>query len=1052
MTGAKTYFLIAVILMAFAASAYSQIEISIPDTSIENGNSAYVPVLTGDLSGAGVISYQTTIRYNHNVLDIADIDVHGSLTESWGNPTINTNTPGEIRVVGFGVTPLTGAGILFKLKCETFGQPGDSSYIIIENFMFNNNSPQVATNSGLLRISIIPVQVLLQTNFPEVTELLVDGEFHKSPYSAIWIKGSTHQIGVEEFQDISTGVRCAFDSWGDGGDRIHTISVVSDTSITVTLKEQFFVDVQSEWGNPIGEAWYEKGDTARIGVDSLIINENQSKRLFLNWTGEGNGAYSGTQANTTVIVNEAITEVASWQNEFFLSTQVNIQDGGTVTPSPPGSWYKEDSLAEISAAGSQDFTFAGWSGDLIGTENPATIRMDSVKSVTANFAKRVDITFQTEPNGLKIEVDGQEFTAPQTFSWFSDEVHQVRVLDQPVSEGIRYSFSEWSDGGAADHEITVPLESTTYVAHFNKEYFLTTSVQPIGGGTVNPAIPGEWFIEGSSATVSAEASWDYEFDKWSGDVDITENPVNITMDGPKNIIAEFVYNPQQSEWRVNAGGVQYEDSNSNLFEKDQVYTEGSWGYVNGNDWHKYDEISNTDDDVLYQTERYGMSEYRFDLEDGDYLITLHFAEIYYFSTNKRVFSIDVEGKSLFDQLDIYSETGHDNAIKYTFSTQDYGATVRDGQLNISFASIKDEPKVSAIEIVRYVPETPQLTVEQVVIDFDSTKNQGSIDVRNSGGGELAWSIDQNHFVEWISSISPSNGTLSGGEHQNVVLTIDRTGFESGIYSGSIIVNSDAGSQNIELFMTVPEPKPILAIDPLHLNFGSDIKVMDLQIINNGDANLVWSASKIPDVSWIESLTPQSGELTPGSKQFMQVSINREGMTGGTYSGQIAVTSNGGDVSVTVQMHVGEDVEYRINAGGDAYTDISGNDWEPDRAYTNGGYGYVGGNTYETSDPIAETDDDVLFQSERWGLDGYQFDVPPGKYDIELLFAEVYYRYTNKRLFDVSIEGNTVLNNLDLYAEAGHDAALRYEFKEIDVTDGRLNVTFTASKDAAKISG
>ncbi len=51
---------------------------------------------------------------------------------------------------------------------------------------------------------------------------------------------------------------------------------------------------------------------------------------------------------------------------------------------------------------------------------------------------------------------------------------------------------------------------------------------------------------------------------------------------------------------------------------------------------------------------------------------------------------------------------------------------------------------------------------------------------------------------------------------------------------------------------------------------------------------------------------------------------------------------------------------KVNAGGPAYS-ANGESWAADRAYTAGSWGYVGsGGTYTTTDPIANTTDDLLY--------------------------------------------------------------------------------------------
>ena len=62
---------------------------------------------------------------------------------------------------------------------------------------------------------------------------------------------------------------------------------------------------------------------------------------------------------------------------------------------------------------------------------------------------------------------------------------------------------------------------------------------------------------------------------------------------------------------------------------------------------------------------------------------------------------------------------------------------------------------------------------------------------------------------------------------------------------------------------------------------------------------------------------------------------------------------------------------RVNTGGSSYT-------------TGGGWGYVGGNTWSTSDPISNTTDDQLYQTEHWGISAYRFTVANGDYEVILL--------------------------------------------------------------------
>jgi hypothetical protein len=124
----------------------------------------------------------------------------------------------------------------------------------------------------------------------------------------------------------------------------------------------------------------------------------------------------------------------------------------------------------------------------------------------------------------------------------------------------------------------------------------------------------------------------------------------------------------------------------------------------------------------------------------------------------------------------------------------------------------------------------------------------------------------------------------------------------------------------------------------------------------------------------------------------------------------------------------------VNAGGIAYTDPSGNLWAQD-------YGYSGGNTSATSSNISSTNSPTLYQSCRWGNFAYNFAVSNGSYTVTLKFAEIYFTSPGSRVFNVAINGNTVLSNFDIVAQAGTLTALDESFP-VTVTNGQISIQFS----------
>jgi hypothetical protein len=133
----------------------------------------------------------------------------------------------------------------------------------------------------------------------------------------------------------------------------------------------------------------------------------------------------------------------------------------------------------------------------------------------------------------------------------------------------------------------------------------------------------------------------------------------------------------------------------------------------------------------------------------------------------------------------------------------------------------------------------------------------------------------------------------------------------------------------------------------------------------------------------------------------------------------------------------------VNAGGTQFTGADGTSYQSDALFS-------GGSTYRTTAAIAGTTDDALYQSERYGNFSYNVPVANGDYVVTLKFAEIYFSSPGRRTFDVFIEGAKVVSNLDVYAQAGRNAAYDVTVS-VRVTDGMLNITFQSLIDSAKVS-
>lgn len=164
--------------------------------------------------------------------------------------------------------------------------------------------------------------------------------------------------------------------------------------------------------------------------------------------------------------------------------------------------------------------------------------------------------------------------------------------------------------------------------------------------------------------------------------------------------------------------------------------------------------------------------------------------------------------------------------------------------------------------------------------------------------------------------------------------------------------------------------------------------------------------------------------------------------------------------------------YRLNCGGDAVTDSYGSEWEQDDSvYSHSWAERFGMNPFTASQghitsrihglkSSSETSlhaaahDAQLFQYFRWGRHAlnYQFAVPDGEYRVELYFAEPWLGKhegagidcEGERIFDVAINDSVVVDDLDLWAEAGFAGACK-KVVDIKVKGGLLTVSFPEVK-------
>lgn len=173
------------------------------------------------------------------------------------------------------------------------------------------------------------------------------------------------------------------------------------------------------------------------------------------------------------------------------------------------------------------------------------------------------------------------------------------------------------------------------------------------------------------------------------------------------------------------GGNRYyiDEQLKQLWIPDQAYKKGSWGYVGGepfkgnNNRISYGSDKNiygTFNDPIYQTQHVDIKQYKLDVPDGDYELTLLFSElvggetkealVYNLDNNhskeqgaeERIFNVDVNGTSFLRNFNIAAEYGYTTPVNKTIKI-----SVLNGKgVMVEFIPVKGKPVLNALQLRR----------------------------------------------------------------------------------------------------------------------------------------------------------------------------------------------------------------------------------------------------------------------------------------------------------------------------------------------------------------
>jgi NOL1/NOP2/fmu family ribosome biogenesis protein len=283
--------------------------------------------------------------------------------------------------------------------------------------------------------------------------------------------GGVYTAGTQVTLTAQANSGYVFSSWsGDlsGTTNPATITMNSNKIVTANFVQQsvseytLSVSVSPSGSGVVNINPFKSKYTA--GEQVTLTAQANSGYVFSNWSGD----LSGTTNPATITMNSNKIVTANFvqsggdgNTTYTLSVSVSPTSAGVVYLNPAGGVYTAGTQIELSAEANIGYKFSDWSGDLVSTQNPVSLIMDSNKVIVANFVEDLSsytLTININPincGTVIINPAGGVYTAG------------TQVELSAVGYGL-YEFDSWSgDLTGNQNPITIVMDrNKTITANF----------------------------------------------------------------------------------------------------------------------------------------------------------------------------------------------------------------------------------------------------------------------------------------------------------------------------------------------------------------------------------------------------------------------------------------------------------------------------------------------------------------------------------------------------------------------------------------------------------
>jgi uncharacterized protein (TIGR03437 family) len=326
----------------------------------------------------------------------------------------------------------------------------------------------------------------------------------------------------------------------DSVERLYGFTRTTTTITTIPAGLPIMVDGVAAQ-SPQSYSWT-FGSSHTISVDSVFGGD--PRYVLVRWTDSGEASHSITaSADQTVFC-------AVFQRMHHVASSVDSGQGSvSVTPSAADGYFPESEQIQLTATPSPGNQFLTWdppnnvqaSGYGLASSAPVVEVFNVNSTFLAHFTTAPVMTVDSQPGGLKVQIDGTSYVAPVSFTWQPGTTHTLAAANYLAgSNTVRYAISHWEDGTTGNtRTITAPSNSATYTATFTPSYLLTTTVNGSGGILASPPSPDGYYATGTAVQLTAQPGAGMMLRYWLGDLNSSDLNGTVTMDQQRAVTAFF---------------------------------------------------------------------------------------------------------------------------------------------------------------------------------------------------------------------------------------------------------------------------------------------------------------------------------------------------------------------------------------------------------------------------------------------------------------------------------------------------------------------------------